>query len=43
MLVYVDDLMIIGDFQEEISQTKKNLAIHFHMKEFGEDISLGWK
>lgn len=36
VLVYVDNLIIIQDFQGEISQIKENLAIHFHMKEFGE-------
>jgi hypothetical protein len=32
----VDDLIIIGDDELKIIQTKKNLSIHFQMKELGE-------
>ena len=35
VLVYVDDLIITGDFEEEIIRTKENLSIHFQMKELG--------
>lgn len=33
VLVYVDDLIVTGDDEEEISQTKENLSVRFHMKE----------
>lgn len=36
MLVYADDLIIMGDYCEEIRRTKENLSIRFHMKELGE-------
>ena len=36
VLVYVDDLIIIGDDEDEIRRTRENLAIHFQMKELGE-------
>ena len=34
LLVYVNDLIIIGKYEEEL-QTKKNLLVHFQMKAFG--------
>ncbi|KAK3030594.1 hypothetical protein RJ639_039680 [Escallonia herrerae] len=36
VLVYVDDLILTGDCEEEILQTKENLSIHFLMKELGQ-------
>ena len=33
VLVYGDHLIIIGDNEKEIRQTKENLSIHFQMKE----------
>ena len=33
MLVYIDDLIIIGDDKAEIPRTKKNLSVRFQMKE----------
>ncbi|GKB74548.1 TIR-NBS resistance protein, partial [Tanacetum coccineum] len=33
VLVYVNDLIITRDYEEEVLQTKKNLSIHFQMKE----------
>ena len=36
VLVYVDDLIITGDEEKEIHQTRKNLSIRFQMKELGE-------
>lgn len=36
VLVYVDDLIITGDCDEEILQTKQNLSVRFHMKELGQ-------
>lgn len=33
MLVYVDDLILTGDCEEEILRTKKNLSVRFQMKE----------
>ena len=36
MLVYVDDLIITGDHEAEILQTKMNLSVRFQMKELGE-------
>ncbi|GJX59599.1 PLAC8 family protein [Tanacetum coccineum] len=35
VLVYVDDLIITGDCEEKVLQTKKNLSIRFQMKELG--------
>ena len=35
VLVYVDDLIITGDDDWEIQQTKANLSIRFQMKELG--------
>ena len=35
VLVYVDDLIIIGDYSAEIQRTKKNLSVWFQMKELG--------
>ena len=35
VLVYVDDLIITGDCEEEVLQTKKNLSVRFQMKELG--------
>ena len=36
VLVYVDDLIITGDFYEEIQRARENLSVQFQMKEFGE-------
>lgn len=36
VLVYVDDLVITCDCEEEILQTKENLSIRFQMKELGQ-------
>ncbi|KAK3033276.1 hypothetical protein RJ639_034350 [Escallonia herrerae] len=36
VLVYVDDLILTGDCEEEILQTKENLSIRFRMKELGQ-------
>ena len=35
VLVYVDDLIITGDCEEEILQTRENLLVRFQMKELG--------
>ncbi|XP_020272256.1 uncharacterized protein LOC109847439 [Asparagus officinalis] len=35
VLVYVDDLMIIGDDEAEIIRRKDNLSVRFQMKELG--------
>ncbi|KAE8698166.1 tir-nbs resistance protein [Hibiscus syriacus] len=36
LLVYVDDLIITGDDEAEILQTKENLSVRFQMKELGQ-------
>lgn len=36
VLVYVDDLIITGDDEKEIAQTKTNLSVRFQMKKLGE-------
>lgn len=36
MLVYFDDLIVTGDNEDEILQTKENLSVRFHMKELGQ-------
>lgn len=36
VLVYVDDLIITGDNNEEIQRVKENLSVRFQMKELGE-------
>lgn len=36
ILVYVDDLIIIGDEIVELKRTRENLSIRFQMKAFGE-------
>ena len=36
VLVYVDDLIITGDDEDEIRRTRENLANCFQMKELGE-------
>ncbi|KAE8681852.1 hypothetical protein F3Y22_tig00111303pilonHSYRG00095 [Hibiscus syriacus] len=36
VLVYVDDLIITGDDEAEILQTKDNLSVRFQMKELGQ-------
>ena len=36
MLVYVNDLIITGDDEDEIHQTRENLVVYFQMKELGE-------
>src|SRR6185437_9601369 len=36
VLVYVDDLIITGDFSEEIQRTRENISVCFQMKELGE-------
>ncbi|KAF7834575.1 Retrovirus-related Pol polyprotein from transposon RE1 [Senna tora] len=36
VLVYVDDLILTGDCEEESLQTKENLSVRFQMKELGQ-------
>jgi len=36
VIVYVDDLIIIGDCEEEILLIKQNLSVRFQMKELGQ-------
>ena len=36
VLVYVDDLIIIGDLSEEIQRTRENFSVRFQMKELEE-------
>jgi Reverse transcriptase (RNA-dependent DNA polymerase) len=36
VLVYVDDLIITGDSEDEILRTKENLSVRFQMKELGQ-------
>ena len=36
VLIYVDDLIVIGDYQEEIRQIRANHSIRFQIKELGE-------
>ena len=36
VLVYVDDLIITVDYEEEIFRTKENLSVRFQMKELGQ-------
>lgn len=36
ILVYVDDLILIGDLIEEIQQTRENLSVRFQIEELGE-------
>jgi len=36
VLVYVDDLIITGDYSEEIQRTRENLSVRFQMKDHGE-------
>ena len=36
VLVYVDDLILIGDDEAEILRTKENLSVRFQMKELGQ-------
>lgn len=36
VLVYVDDLIITGDDEGEVHQTRENLSVRFQMKELGE-------
>ena len=36
ILIYVNDLIIGGNFMVEISKLKKNLEMQFHMKDLGE-------
>ena len=36
VLVYVDDLIITGDYYEEIKRTRENFSVRFQMKELGE-------
>ena len=35
-LVHVDDLIIMGDYSEEIQRTRENIFVRFQMKELGE-------
>nr|KYP53851.1 Retrovirus-related Pol polyprotein from transposon TNT 1-94 [Cajanus cajan] len=35
LLVYVDDMIIVGDDEEEKLTPKKKLATHFEMKDLG--------
>ena len=36
VLVYVDDLIVIRDYSEEIQRTRENLSVRFQMKELVE-------
>ena len=36
VLVYVDDLIITGDDEDEIRRIRENLVVRFQMKELGE-------
>jgi len=36
VLVYVDDLIITGNYSKEIQSTRENLSVQFQMKEIGE-------
>ncbi|KAK4348218.1 hypothetical protein RND71_034557 [Anisodus tanguticus] len=36
VLVYVDDLILTRDYEEEILRTKENLSVRFQMKELGQ-------
>ena len=36
VLVYVDDLIITGDFSEEIQRIRENISVRFKMKKLGE-------
>ncbi|CAA0822055.1 cysteine-rich RLK (RECEPTOR-like protein kinase) 8, partial [Striga hermonthica] len=36
VLVYVGDVNITGDDEEEIQQTRRNLLVRFQMKDLGE-------
>ncbi|CAN6689009.1 unnamed protein product [Malus baccata var. baccata] len=36
MIIYVDDMIVIGDDQEEVQRLQKYLATEFEMKELGE-------
>ena len=36
MLVYVDDLIITRDDEDEIHRMRENLVVHFQIKELGE-------
>ena len=42
MLVYVDDLILTGDYEEEILLTKKNLSVRFQMKKLGQLNHFSW-
>ncbi|KAK4390210.1 Retrovirus-related Pol polyprotein from transposon RE2 [Sesamum angolense] len=35
VLAYADDLIITGDYEEEVLQTKESLSVRFQMKELG--------
>ena len=35
LLVYIDDIIVIGDDQEEIQKLKADLARAFEIKDFG--------
>jgi len=36
VLIYVDALIITGNYSEEIQRTRENLSVRFQMKELGE-------
>ena len=36
VLVYVDDLIITGDYSEEIQRTRENLSVQFQINELEE-------
>ena len=42
VLVYVDDLILTGDYEEEILLTKKNLSVRFQMKKLGQLNHFSW-
>ena len=42
VLVYVDDLIITGNDDWEIQQTKANLSVRFQIKELGQIEAFSW-
>lgn len=46
VLVYIDDIIITGDYCKEIQRKRENLSVRFEMKELGElkrtSLDLGW-
>uniref|UniRef100_A0A3Q7GMD1 Reverse transcriptase Ty1/copia-type domain-containing protein n=1 Tax=Solanum lycopersicum TaxID=4081 RepID=A0A3Q7GMD1_SOLLC len=42
VIVYVDDLILTGDYEEEILLTKKKFSVRFQMKELGQLNHFSW-